>query len=139
MKLLHSVPHPFVEAFCVVACVWPSNIAPIRTNSCNSYCRAISSCCMPGTLQNWGLCDGKVVPTLVTSFLLIPYAARSRTNQWQAQQCNHSRYSETCIRRSPLGADQLAVIQRWPAYIEFVPKLITLLNGETVQVAIMCI
>ena len=25
-------------------------------------------------------------------------------------------YSETCIRRSPLGPNQLAVIQRWPAY-----------------------
>ena len=25
-------------------------------------------------------------------------------------------YSETCIRRSPLGPDQLALIQMWPAY-----------------------
>ena len=25
-------------------------------------------------------------------------------------------YSETCMRRSPLGPDQLAVVQRWPAY-----------------------
>ena len=26
------------------------------------------------------------------------------------------KYSETCIRRSPLGPDQLAVIPRWLAY-----------------------
>ena len=25
-------------------------------------------------------------------------------------------YSETCIRQSPLGPDQLVVIQRWPTY-----------------------
>ena len=25
-------------------------------------------------------------------------------------------YSETCLRRSPLAPDQLAVMQRWPAY-----------------------
>ena len=28
----------------------------------------------------------------------------------------HFWYSETCLRRSPLGPGQLAVIQRWPAY-----------------------
>ena len=25
-------------------------------------------------------------------------------------------YNETCIRQSPLGPDQLTVIQKWPAY-----------------------
>ena len=25
-------------------------------------------------------------------------------------------YSETCLRQSPFGPDQLAVIQRWPAF-----------------------
>ena len=47
-------------------------------------------------------------------------------------------YSETCIRRSPLGPDQLVVIHRWPAYgvctkIDYN----TLFNGETAQVTII--
>ena len=29
-------------------------------------------------------------------------------------------YSGTCIRRSPLGPDQLAVLQRWPAYTVYI-------------------
>ena len=35
-------------------------------------------------------------------------------------------YSETCIRRSPLGPVQLPVIQRWPAYKDCIENYLIL-------------
>ena len=37
------------------------------------------------------------------------------------------RYSGTCIRRSPLGPGQLAVLQRWPAYTVYIEIVVDIL------------
>ena len=45
-------------------------------------------------------------------------------------------YSETCLRRSPLGPDQLAVIQRWPAYKDCIENQLILYIVMNIAIAL---